>query len=546
MNILNFKNILITCIISLCSIGISLPFQRWSLDYSLWNWACYFFIIGCMVIITILRNICTSKRSVLLSKGEIIGSFVLCVLYMHLYNNGINIYDSIKILAAICLYLTLKEIHIFFDCEKIALYFLFINSILSISIWLLQITCNQFLYNIQQPVCYMALSLVFGGIAISELANSSNIKKSLFTFYLFTCLIVLFFAQSRIGIIAFASCTCIFFHKKLRITILTISIICAIILFVQKEESTLGRKNIYLITASMLHTPKQILFGMGADGFKSSYMPTQAEMLKTSSDEGKYLADNISHPLNEYLLLVTNYGIYALALILIVISSLLRIKNIKRSTTALLIAIALFSMFSYPFSYPITWITLVWSLFIENQQYKWNFGGCKYVYTISGIVCLYFSIHIFRLMEQWEQANNLRMIGKHKASYIIYKNIYNCHYYPQEFLYNYSSFLLQTQKANQSFKIINECKINNYDTELLKGDIDYFQRRYSSAIKHYQKASEMCPNRFIPLYAMYLSYGLADEKQMQKKLAKQILEKPIKIKSPTITKIINNVKQNNF
>ena len=109
MNILNSKNILITCIMSLCSIGISFPFQRWSLNNSMWNWACYFFIIGGMVIITRLRNICTSKRSILFSKGEIKGSFVLCILYLHLYNNGINLYDSIKILAAICLYLTFKE-----------------------------------------------------------------------------------------------------------------------------------------------------------------------------------------------------------------------------------------------------------------------------------------------------------------------------------------------------------------------------------------------------------------------------------------------------
>ncbi len=546
MNILNSKNILITCIMSLCSIGISFPFHGWSLGNSMWNWTCYFFTISSMVITTILRNICTSKRCSPFSKGEIIGSFVLCILYIHLYNKGINLYDSIKILAAICLYLTFKEIRKNFDCKKIVLYFLFINSILSISVWLLQITFNQFLYNIHQPVCHITLSIVFGGIAISELAQTSNIKKSLFIFYLFTCLTILFFIQSRIGIIAFASCICMFIHKKIRIIILTISTICIILLFIQKEKSTLGRKNIYLTTVSMLDTPKQILFGMGADGFKSSYMPTQAEMLKTYSDEEKYLADNISHPLNEYLLLATNYGIYALVLIILVISSLLQIKNIKRSTMALLIAIALFSMFSYPFSYPITWIVLVWSLFNGNQQCKWNFDGYKYVYTISGIVCLYFSIYLFRLMEQWEQANKLRTIGKLNASHIIYKNIYNSPYYPQEFLYNYASFLLQVRKANLSFRILNECKINNYDTELLKGDIYYYQRRYSSAIKHYQKASEMCPNRFIPLYAMYLSSGLADKKQLQKILAQKILEKPIKIKSPTITKIINNVKQNNF
>ena len=46
MNILNSKNILITCIMSLCSIGISFPFHGWSLDNSMWNWTCYFFIIS--------------------------------------------------------------------------------------------------------------------------------------------------------------------------------------------------------------------------------------------------------------------------------------------------------------------------------------------------------------------------------------------------------------------------------------------------------------------------------------------------------------------
>jgi hypothetical protein len=56
----------------------------------------------------------------------------------------------------------------------------------------------------------------------------------------------------------------------------------------------------------------------------------------------------------------------------------------------------------------------------------------------------------------------------------------------------------------------------------------------------------MCPNRFIPLYAMYKSYGLANKKQLQRDVAKSILTKQIKIYSPTITNIINNVKQSNI
>ena len=53
---------------------------------------------------------------------------------------------------------------------------------------------------------------------------------------------------------------------------------------------------------------------------------------------------------------------------------------------------------------------------------------------------------------------------------------------------------------------------------------------------YYNNASMMCPSRFIPLYKLYFLYKNSDNKKALE-LAEEIIEKPMKIKTPTILMI---------
>lgn len=65
------------------------------------------------------------------------------------------------------------------------------------------------------------------------------------------------------------------------------------------------------------------ILGYGENGFKNHYMTFQEQYFaKHHNSPYKDLADNITHPFNEYLLILTNYGILGLSILLIVILSI--------------------------------------------------------------------------------------------------------------------------------------------------------------------------------------------------------------------------------
>ena len=74
------------------------------------------------------------------------------------------------------------------------------------------------------------------------------------------------------------------------------------------------------------------------------------------------LADEIHHPLNEFVHVWVNYGIVApLLLFLLLVLPLWRWRRGDRRMRPFLLpvlAILVFSCFSYPFYYPIAWLTV--------------------------------------------------------------------------------------------------------------------------------------------------------------------------------------------
>jgi tetratricopeptide (TPR) repeat protein len=62
-------------------------------------------------------------------------------------------------------------------------------------------------------------------------------------------------------------------------------------------------------------------------------------------------------------------------------------------------------------------------------------------------------------------------------------------------------------------------------------------QQYEEAERYYRKAAAMCPVKFMPLYHLAKLYEATGDKSRAQKLAKVILNKRIKIASPTITTI---------
>jgi tetratricopeptide (TPR) repeat protein len=62
-------------------------------------------------------------------------------------------------------------------------------------------------------------------------------------------------------------------------------------------------------------------------------------------------------------------------------------------------------------------------------------------------------------------------------------------------------------------------------------------KRAEEAELHFQLASRMCPNRFMPMYQLVLLYNETGRHEDAVSLARQIIDKDVKIPSSTVTAI---------
>ncbi|WP_455498203.1 hypothetical protein [Coprobacter sp.] len=107
------------------------------------------------------------------------------------------------------------------------------------------------------------------------------------------------------------------------------------------------------------------------------------------------------------------------------------------------------------------------------------------------------------------------------------------------FLYNYGAVLNIFKEYKNSNNIMFECTkfLNDYDVQMLIADNYYNMKQWDMANKHYIIASQMIPNRFMPLYKRMLLYETAQNKHLSLYMAHIIINKPTKIPSNTINKI---------
>ena len=80
-------------------------------------------------------------------------------------------------------------------------------------------------------------------------------------------------------------------------------------------------------------------------------------------------------------------------------------------------------------------------------------------------------------------------------------------------------------------------RMHDYDTHLLAASNHEHMGNYGLAEAHLRKASAMCPVRFVPLYQLAKLYGKMGRYEDQRRMAKQIMDKEVKVPSQRITDI---------
>ncbi len=381
--------------------------------------------------------------------------------------------------------------------------------------------------------------------------------KNLWLFLTACVLSCIVLAESRTGIIAgvcssfmvafweipkFRSCLS---NRK----ILFLAVCCGTMLlaasYCYKRDSADGRALIWAVSFRMI--VQKPLLGWGENGFSSSYMPHQAIFL--SGHEGtkfSYLADNVSHPLNEFLLFGVKYGVVGITILLGITAFLVKviIKNRNTYTSLYLgsiLTLFVLSMFYYPYTVPLIWLVSTFlicsavSLYCNNSPWRRKVMQSLLVFSAIWIIGRNANIY-----EEWQWLKLQTSQAPVDRAYQEYSRLYKKLSTNPSFLYNYGAWLHHNGFYKESMKILFECtrSYDDYNVELLIADNYRQLGETKCAIERFGYANAMIPCRFLPLYHEMLIYKEEEDLYNACRIARIIITKPVKIqKSPSVRKI---------
>ena len=384
-------------------------------------------------------------------------------------------------------------------------------------------------------------------------------RENSFLKFIFNCSIVIIplavlLSGSRSGIITIIV-TSLFYllytHRNLlnrvkpRIILFSIVFMLISFLFLIKIESSFGRFYIWNISVDMMS--ENLIFGGGKGFFLEKYMMYQGEYLKSNLQGNfAFLADNVFHPFNEYILLTLEYGISGLLLLLLIIKHIIVFTN-KTTLVYFLcvLSVLIFGMFSYPLKYPFTLILIAYCIarIVPNNGIVFHLNSLSrgIVIAVGIMSCVIFSRLLIKdMLFEFRWKKNLVIANSREEGVIeeyrtLFKN-WNMNY---QFLYNYSAILNHFQKYQESLTIAYECHayLNNYDVQILIANNYFNLNQLDYSEKYYTTALNMCPNRFVPLIQLMHIYDLTDQSEMAVFIANQIISQKIKVPSPSIANI---------
>lgn len=327
-------------------------------------------------------------------------------------------------------------------------------------------------------------------------------------------------------------------YRKYSIVLFAVLLLAGMGLFFLKKDSAIGRILIWKNSLEMI-VNKPIL-GSGVGAFLGNYMQYQANFFELDSNSlYTMLADNVTHPFNEYLLLIIEYGMLGFFLFVTVIFVV--IKYFERITVyhLCLVSVGVFACFSYPLRYPFVVVLIAYSLtkivtrkivILKINYFAKTVGG-----LLVGGISLFlikdvqFEYRWGKLVQQLQAENYRKFLSDYEKLYFQWNG-------DPMFLYNYAAILNRVEQYDKSNDVLNRCipYFNNYEVQMLIAD-NYFElKQWSQAEVYYFIAHHMIPSKFVPLYKLMMLYATVGDQQKSLRIAYLIINKEIKIRSGAV------------
>lgn len=331
-------------------------------------------------------------------------------------------------------------------------------------------------------------------------------------------------------------------------------VISSVLLYHIKITSANGRLFVWSICWDMIKECP--LLGYGIGGFEKHYMDAQAAYFSLHPDSSYgLLADNIKHPFNEYIKLIINYGIVGLAVSFFLFTAIIKRilkseENVKVIRFGVISSIFVMCQFSYPFHYAVIWyiaaITIVPVFFKETTDDK-GWGTPKKMQILLSVFLIFLFAMLLRMMYlelKWSEMSRRSLVGQTERMLPHYDIMKPQMRHNPLFLYNYAAEMNYVGRYEESLVLAEECvtMMNDYDVQMLLADNHFNLCNYDEALKRYETAHYMCPNRFAPMYKKFSTYKKMKDYDNMVEIGNAILDKKIKIPSREVDMMINDVR----
>ncbi len=389
----------------------------------------------------------------------------------------------------------------------------------------------------------LVLSLPWG---MSGIRNQRPMVKWLLIVAKTLCVIGLVCSGSRLGMLCLLAMGMIYLKVKRRWLLFVLCVALLVMVVGFKRHSSTGRWFIYERSIEMMASKP--LAGWGSRGFERNYMQVQADYFREHGHSTyTKLADNVHHPLSEYLLIGVNYGVIALLASLAVTGLLLR--RLSRDADhpdllATVVALVLLGLFSYPMHYPFAWMVLsvVLLAVMKSQKHLPRMGYL--VISAIAVVLLFPLYSFFKTERRWAALAEKARYGLYKTTLPGYQQLMDRKGDDPRFLYNYAAVLCEAGELKQAKSIITECyhSFKDYDVCLLAANIYAEANDIHRAENYYKEAHLMVPSRIMPPYGLFRLYQRSGLRLKEQQVGREILRLKIKVPSSKATEIKEKVR----
>lgn len=326
-----------------------------------------------------------------------------------------------------------------------------------------------------------------------------------------------------------------------------------------KKDSADGRRLIWNVSVSVIK--KHSAAGVGTGRFAAVYGQAQADYFLSGkgTEKQRMIADHPDYAFNEYIHIAVELGLLGLFLFLLVLGMCLLPTRVrpalpdKNTETACcrasFIALLVFGLFSYPFSVlplVILFVALLAAIVSQTPPLRrqLTFKGYMAGWTAATLLTAIVAFQVLSRRQSyrlWQETGSLFRSGGYSEALDEYLILYPKLKYEKNFLMEYARCLSHLGKYEESNRVFGEYLHLGCNPEVY----NYMGNNYKATGQHHQaeqayiRSSLITPNRHYPQYLLMKLYSDTGREDKAVEKAKLLMNKPVKINSPSI-KLIRN------